>query len=233
MTRLSKTSALALALLPALLLAASPLFASPIVTLTTQTSSGTVNVGDTFTVTVSAQVSGGAANDGITDYDIDLFPSSKTSLQLLGVASQSTGISLSTGTADTGTGGLLGISAVFDAPGAAVGTTVPLFTVTARALAAGPASVSAGLSVYPNGLGVPFELNVSGDYTPAPAAGTFTVDTSNAIAHVTVLAPEPSSALLLIAPLAWFLVRRRSAPVALPVRARPRAFPLPPPAFRN
>jgi hypothetical protein len=206
------------------LLVAAPLFASPLVTLTTQASQSSVNVGDTFTVTVSAQVANGAANDGLTAYDIDLFPTTSSQLQFVGAASQASGVSLSAGTLDPGTGGLLGVSAVFDPPGIAVGSSVPLFTVTVKALTPGDATVAAGLSVYPNGTGVPLELNVSGDYSPVPASSNFAVDTSNAIAHVTVAVPEPSAALFVLPAIGLFLLRRRRAvPAVVPLRARARA----------
>ncbi|HVX86437.1 MAG TPA: cohesin domain-containing protein [Phycisphaerae bacterium] len=207
------------------LLVAAPLLASPLVTLSAQSDKSSVNVGDTFTVTVSAQVANGALNDGLTAYNIDLYPTTSSQLQFLGAASQNSGISLSTGNSDPGTGGLLGVSAVFDAPGIAIGSTVPLFTVTVKALAPGATTVAAGLSVYPNGAGIPLELNVSGDYVAAPGSGNFSVDTSNAIAHVSVAVPEPSAALFVLPAVGLFLLRRRRAlPAVLPLRAHGRAI---------
>jgi hypothetical protein len=185
-------------------------WAAPVVTLTTQ-GPASVQVGDTFTVTVSASVTGGTANQGVVSYDLDLFPSDKTHLQLVGVAAlQPPDSELSSGTVDAGTGGLLGISGVFDAPGVGIGAPVALFTAQFKALASGPASVAAGLSVYPNGTGHPFELNELGDYVPPPGASTFSVDTSHAIAAVNVTAvPEPSALAVALVAASVMWVRRR------------------------
>jgi hypothetical protein len=170
-----------------------------------------VQVGEVFTVTVSASVTGGTADEGVVSYDLDLFPSDKTHLQLVGLAAlQPPESELSSGTVDAGTGGLLGISGVFDAPGVGIGAPVTLFTAQFKALAAGPASVAAGLSVYPNGTGHPFELNVLGDYVPPPGASTFSIDTSQAIAAVNVTAvPEPSALAVAFVAASMMWVRRR------------------------
>lgn len=193
--------------------------AAPKVTLTTQVSQPTVNVGDVFTITVSGSVSGGTASDGIVAYDLDLIPTDKTLVQLIGPVTQTGETSLSAGTPQAGTGGLLGISGAFDGNGAGIGTTATLFTVQAKALAAGSTSVFAGLSTFlpepPNTGGIPFTLNVSGD------VASQNVDSSGAIAAVTIAAPEPASVGILGLAIFAILVSRKTPAggrVRVPVR---------------
>ncbi len=188
--------------------------APPTVLLTTTISQPTANVGDILTVTVSAQVNNGLASNGILSYDLDLFTLDTAHLKILGVASLLPPTStFSAGTPDAGSGALWGISGVFDAPGVAVNTSVPLFTLQVQALAAtvpgSPASVSAGLSVYPGGVGHPFQLNGIGDYNPSPE--NFSIDTSQAIATVSIAAvPEPATLAVVGLGVMFLLNRRRT-----------------------
>jgi hypothetical protein len=181
---------------------AAAAFGQPIVTLTLATSAPqqTLRVGDTTTITVSAVVTGGTANDGITAFDLDLFPLNKSGVHFVGNALlDANAVAISAGTPEAATGGLRGIAGLYDPTGKGIGSTVTLFTVQMHADAVGANSVSAGLSVYPNGTGVPFQLNITRDYVD-PSSGhpqTFVVDSSAAVAPVTVTAvPEPATAML-------------------------------------
>ena len=181
-------------------LGAASAWAQPTITLTTSALQSTLGVGDSTTITVSAVVTGGAADDGITAYDLDLLPLNKSGIHFVGTAVQEgNDYAISGGTPDAATGGLLGITGLFFTTNKGIGAAAALFTVQVYADAAGVNSVSAGLSVQPSGTGIPFQLNVTGDYV-APGGGktqTFTVDSSAAIAPLTVTAvPEPATALL-------------------------------------
>ena len=190
----------ALAVVGILGFGAASAFAQPTLTFTTVAQQPTLHVGDTTTITVSAVVTGGTASDGITAYDLDLFPLNKSGIHFVGTAVlDMNAVSISPGTLDATSGGLLGITGLYDPVGKGIGSTVALFTVQVHADAVGANSVSAGLSVYPNGTGIPFQLNISGDYVD-PSGGhpqTFAVGSSGAIASLSVTAvPEPSTALL-------------------------------------
>jgi hypothetical protein len=186
----------------------------PTVTLTDTPLQNNLLVGDSTTITVSAVVSNASANDGIVEFDLDLFPLIKSGIHFTSLATLDPHATLvSAGTSDSTTGGILGITGLYTPNGQGIGTPVNLFTVQLHADTAGANSVSAGLSVYPNGTGIPFQLNVSGDYVD-PSSGTppFLVDSSGAIAHLSVsAAPEPSTALFCLSLLTPALLKRRRA----------------------
>jgi len=197
-------------------LGAASAFAKPTLTLTTSALQPALLVGDTTTITVSAVVTGGAADDGLTSYDLDLLPLDKSGIHFVGTAVQDVNaLPISAGTPDAATGGLLGIYGYYDPVGVGIGTTVALFTVQVHVDAVGANSVAAGMSVYPNGAGVPFQLNISGDYVDSSSGHPqpFLVDSSAAIALLTVTpVPEPSTALLFagLIGVATFNWRRRN-----------------------
>ncbi|HEY4328546.1 MAG TPA: hypothetical protein VGN88_02330 [Phycisphaerae bacterium] len=187
----------------------------PTVILTTTVDQPALHPGDMTNVTVNATVTNGTVSDGITEFDIDVFPLDKLGVHFVGLASIDPAATIvSPGTVDPITGGILGITGIYDPVGKGIGTTEALFKILLQADAIGTNSVSSGLSVSPNGTGVPFQLNISGDYVD-PSSGnpiTFNVDTSGAVAHVTVTSvPEPTSGWILasLVGAAALLTRRR------------------------
>jgi hypothetical protein len=195
----------------ACVLASAARAASPSLKLDTLVSQPTLQVGQETTVAVRATITGGAANDGLTAFDLDLFPLDKSGMHFVGLASvDPAAVLLSAGTFEPASGGLRGISAVYNPVGVAIGSTVTLFTVKLHADGVGDNSVSTGLSVFPNGVGIPFQLNVSGDY--AAGNSNFTVLTGGAVAPVHIIAvPEPGSVGLGLAVAAASLLRRGKA----------------------
>jgi hypothetical protein len=169
--------------------------AAPTLTLSTFVSEPALQVGQETTVSVRATITGGAANDGLTAFDLDLFPLDKSGIHFVGLATlDPTAVLLSAGTFEPASGGIRGISGVYNPVGVAIGAPVTLFTV---------------MSDFPNGVGIPFQLNVSGDYLPSNS--NFTVVTSGAVAPVHVGAvPEPASLMLSALGAALLLRRGRS-----------------------
>jgi hypothetical protein len=182
------------------------------VTLTTSTPDAALNVGETTSITVSALITDAVSNDGLVSYDLDLFPLDMEGIHFVGTPTFDPAATVdSLGTFDPFTGGLLGIRGHYALPGKGVGTTVNLFTIQVFADAIGPNSVSAGLSVFPSGTGIPLKLNLSGNYADPSGPGPipFTVDSSSAIVVLDITVPEPATALLGMLGISALLCRRR------------------------
>jgi hypothetical protein len=186
----------------------------PTLTLKTTPLDSTLEVGESTTIIVSAQISDSASDDGLIDYDLDIFPLDKTGVHFSGLAILDPNATIiSTGTFDPTTGGILGIRGHYTTTDKGIAAPVNLFSILLFADKVGLNSISTGLSVYPAGTGIPFTLNKSGIYED-PSFGdpvSFTVNSSLAVAPITVLpaVPEPATGLLGLVTLSSLLIRRR------------------------